>query len=122
MKISVARNQIAVKSLETFLNDQLDLTLRFSHGFAEHTVVTGVEGGRETSSPTRFVWSGVPGTSLLNPDDSQPFAGTAAVSSNLDTLAISAGAYAVDTVKFNRQWTLSAESAGTVSIHITTNR
>jgi catecholate siderophore receptor len=105
-EISVARNQIAVKSLETFLNDQLDLTLRFRTGFAEHTVVTGVEGGRETSSPTRFVWSGVPGTSLLNPDDSQPFAGTAAVSSNVDTLAISAGAYAVDTVKFNRQWNL----------------
>ncbi len=105
-EISVARNQIAVKSLETFLNDQLDLTLRFRTGFAEHTVVTGVEGGRETSSPTRFVWSGVPGSSLLNPDDSQPFAGTAAVSSNVDTLAISAGAYAVDTVKFNRQWNL----------------
>jgi catecholate siderophore receptor len=105
-EISVNRNQIAVKSLETSLNDQLDLTLRFRTGFAEHTVVTGLEGGRETSSPRRLAWSGVPGTSLLNPDESQAFAGTATVSSNANALAISFGAYAVDTVKLNRQWNL----------------
>jgi catecholate siderophore receptor len=105
-EILVTRNQIAVKSLETFLNDQLDLTLRFHTGFAEHTLVAGVEGGRETSSPTRFAWSGVPGTSLLNPDQSQAFGGTAAVSSNVNTLAVDLGAYAVDTVKLNRQWNL----------------
>jgi catecholate siderophore receptor len=104
--ISVARNQIAAASLETYLGDQLDLTFRFRTGFAEHTVVAGVEGGRETSSPTRFVWSGVPGTSLLHPDEHQPFRGTATVSSNVNTLATSFGAYAVDTVKLNRQWNL----------------
>ena len=104
--ISVARNQIAVESLETYLGDQLDLTFRFRTGFAEHTVATGVEGGRETSSPTRFLWSGVPGTSLLNPDQNQPFSGTSTVSSNVNTLAISFGAYAVDTVKLNRQWSV----------------
>ncbi len=104
--IDVTRNQIAVESLETLLDDQLDLTLRFKTGPVEHTLVTGVEGGRETSSPTRFAWSGVPGTSLLNPDESQAFAGTSLPSSNVDTLAISFGAYAVDTVKLNRQWNL----------------
>jgi catecholate siderophore receptor len=106
--ISVTRNQIAALSLETYLGDQLDLTFRFRTGFAEHTVVTGVEGGRETSSPIRFAWSGVPGTSLLNPDENQPFSGTSAVSSNVNTLAISFGAYAVDTVKLNRQWSVIA--------------
>jgi catecholate siderophore receptor len=105
-EISVTRNQIAVQSTETFLNDQLDLTLRFRTGFAEHTVVTGVEGGRETSSPIRFAWSRVPGTNLLNPNEHQAFTGTAAVSSNVDALAISFGAYAVDTVKLSRQWNL----------------
>lgn len=104
--ISVTRNQIAVQSLETYLGDQLDLTFRFRTGFAEHTVVTGVEGGRETSSPTRFAWSGVPGTSLLDPDENQAFSGTSSVSSNVNTLAISFGAYAVDTVKLNRQWSV----------------
>ncbi len=104
--ISVTRNQIAAQSLETYLGDQLDLTLRFRTGSAEHTVVTGVEGGRETSSPVRFAWSGVPGTSLLNPDENQPFSGTAVVSSDVKTLGISFGAYAVDTVKLNYQWSV----------------
>ena len=104
--ISVTRNQIAVQSLETYLGDQLDLTFRFRTGFAEHTVVTGVEGGRETSSPIRFAWSGVPGTGLLSPDENQAFSGTAAVSSDVKTMAISFGAYAVDTVKLNHQWSV----------------
>jgi len=104
--ISVNRNEIAVKSLETYLGDQLDLTFRFRTGFAEHTIVTGVEGGRETSSPMRFLWSGVPGTSLLNPDENQKFSGTAAVSSDVKTLAISFGAYAIDTIKFSREWSV----------------
>jgi catecholate siderophore receptor len=104
--ISVTRNQIAAASLETYLGNQLDLTFRFQTGFLEHAVVAGVEGGRETSSPTRFLWSGVPGTSLLHPDENQPFVGTATVSSNVNTLATSFGAYAVDTVKLNRHWNL----------------
>src|SRR5262249_7536518 len=102
--ISVTRNQIAAQSLETYLGEQLDLTLRFRTGFVEHTVVTGVEGGRETSSPVRFAWSGVPGTNLLNPDQNQQFSGVSAVYSNVNTLANGFAAYLVDTVKVNRQW------------------
>jgi catecholate siderophore receptor len=104
--ISVTRNEIAVQSLETYLGDQLDLTFRLRTGFAEHTVVTGVEGGRESSSPMRFVWSGVPGTGLLNPDENQPFSGAATVSSDVKAMAISFGAYAIDTVKLSRQWSV----------------
>lgn len=103
-EIDVTRNQIAVNSLETFLDDQLDATVRFKTGFAEHTLVAGVEGGRETSSPTRFGWTGVPTTSLLNPDEHQPFTGSATVTSNVNTLATSFGAYVVDTVKLGRNW------------------
>ena len=51
----------------------------------------------------RFAWSGVPGTSLLDPDNQQAFSGTSAVSSDVKALAISFGAYAVDTVKLNRK-------------------
>ena len=102
--INVTRNQIAVSSLETFLDDQLDATVRFKTGLAEHTLVAGVEGGRETSSPTRFGWTGVPGTSLLDPDEQQPFAGTVAATSDVHALAISFGAYVVDNVKLGRKW------------------
>ena len=100
--INVTRNQIAVNSLETFLSDQLDATFDFNTGSLKHTVVAGVEGGRETSSPTRFAWSGVPGTSLLNPDESQPFSGTSAISSDVHAISISVGAYAVDTIRVGR--------------------
>ncbi len=102
--INVTRNQIAVDSLETYLGDQLDLTMPFRTGFAQHSVVAGVEGGRETSSPTRFAWTGVPGTSLLNPDENQQFVGTSVANSNVNTLATSFGMYAVDTVKLSRKW------------------
>jgi catecholate siderophore receptor len=100
--INVTRNQIAVNSLETFLDDQLDATFDFNTGFLKHSLVAGVEGGRETSSPTRYAWTGVPGTSLLEPDESQPFSGTAAVSSDVHAISISVGAYAVDTVRLGR--------------------
>jgi catecholate siderophore receptor len=100
--ISITRNQIAVSSLETFLDDQLDASFLFNTGAIRHSLVAGVEGSRETSSPTRFAWSNVPGTSLLDPDEHQPFSGTPAVSSDVNALSISFGAYVVDTMKFGR--------------------
>src|SRR5262249_2021994 len=80
-QIQITRNQITVDSLETYLGDQLDLTMRFNTGFAKHTLVAGVEGGRETSSPIRFTFAGVPTTSLLHPDKNQAFTGTRSVTS-----------------------------------------
>src|SRR5262249_8688889 len=100
--LNVARNQIAVSSLETFLNDQLDTSFLFSTWGIKHALVVGVEGSRETSSPTRFGWANVPGTSLLDPDENQPFVGTRTVTSDVNAISISFGAYAVDTVKFGR--------------------
>ena len=50
-QIGVLRNQIAVNSTETFLQDQADVIIKFNTGSLRHTVVAGAEGGRETSSP-----------------------------------------------------------------------
>jgi catecholate siderophore receptor len=101
-QIGVIRNQIAVNSTETFLQDQADVTMKFRTGSLRHTVVTGVEGGRETSSPyrQRFNLATVPTTNLLHPDTSQRFAGIVPQSGITDThaTAISVGAYAIDTV------------------------
>jgi catecholate siderophore receptor len=101
-QIGVIRNQIAVDSTETFLQDQADVTMKFNTGSLRHTVVTGVEGGRETSSPfrQRFNLATVPKTNLLHPDTSQPFAGIVPQSGITDThaIAISVGAYAIDTI------------------------
>ena len=101
-QIGVIRNQIAVNSTETFLQDQADVIMKFNTGSVRHTVVTGVEGGRETSSPfrQRFNLATVPKTNLLHPDTSQPFAGIVPSTGITDThaTAISVGAYAIDTV------------------------
>jgi catecholate siderophore receptor len=102
--IDVVRNQIAVKSTETFLQDQLDLTGKFSTGFIDHSLVGGLEVGRETSDPTRFTWTGVPGTSLLSPDEEDNFAGERTIRSQVKTTATTLGLYAVDTLKLSDHW------------------
>ncbi len=105
--IDVDRNQIAVNSLETFLQDQTDITFNFRTGAIGHAFVAGVEAGRETSAPTRFTFSNVPGTSLIDPDEAQPFAGDAAVRSITSADAISIGTYAIDTLRLGQHWELT---------------
>ncbi|HVX66491.1 MAG TPA: TonB-dependent siderophore receptor [Bryobacteraceae bacterium] len=105
--ISVNRNQITVDSVESYFDDQLDVTAQFETGFLRHSLVTGVEAGRETSDPTRFRYTGVPTTNLLNPDPDQTFAGIAATTSQADATAVSAAGYVLDTVKLGRKWALT---------------
>ena len=104
--ITVTRNQIAVSSLETLFANQLDLTARIGSGFVKHVLVAGIEAARETSSPRRFTFTGVPGTSLLHPDTEQPFAGASTVTSRVRTAAVSFGAYVLETLKLGRKWDL----------------
>jgi catecholate siderophore receptor len=96
--IVVTRHQIAVSSVESFLQNQLDATARIQTGAVQHTLVAGIELGRETSDPTRPAFTGVPGTSLLHPDEHQPFSGSSTIASRVRTTALSAGVYALDTV------------------------
>jgi catecholate siderophore receptor len=102
----VTRNQIAVNSVETYFDDQLDLTAAFGTGFLRHTVVTGVEAGKETSDPTRPKFTNVPTTSLLDPDPWQTFSGTETISSIVHTTAYSVGVYAIDTIQLSNKWQL----------------
>jgi catecholate siderophore receptor len=97
-QIFVTRNQIAAESTETFLQNQLDATFEFNTGKLGHTLVSGIEVGRETSDPIRRQYSGVPTTSLLRPDPRDEFAGTASVSSRVEATSSTFAAYALDTV------------------------
>ena len=106
-QIVVRRNQLAGRSTETMLQNQVDAVAHFDTGPVSHALVTGVEAGRETSDPTRFAWTGVPTTSLLNPDTNQAFAGTSAVSSELRSTATTVGLFAVDTLSLGEQWDVS---------------
>jgi len=106
-QIQINRNEITVQSEETALDDQLDLLGHFNTGGIGHSITMGIEGIRETSDPTRFTWSGVPTTSLLNPDPYQPFSGTATVSSVVSTTAYTAAAYLLDAAKLSNKWELT---------------
>jgi len=102
--LTVFRNEITGSSAETFLEDQADMTSRFHTWFVDHTLVTGVEIGRQTSDPSRYTYSGVPTTNLLTPNPDQPFTGTANLTSQVGTTAYTQGVYAIDTLKLDSHW------------------
>ncbi len=104
--ITVTRNQLNVDSTETMLDDQLDATFHFDTGFIRHTAVAGLEGIRETSDPTRNTITGVPTTNLLDPDESQPYAGSSAPNTRVEVTALTLGAYALDTMHLGSKFDL----------------
>jgi catecholate siderophore receptor len=105
--IAITRHEIGVNSVESFLDEQLDATAHIETGSIKHTLVSGIEAGRETSNPERPTWSNVPGTSLLNPDPNQQLTGTAVITSNVHTTSITAAAYALDTMKLGKKWSIT---------------
>ncbi len=107
-QITVNRNIIAVKSTETFLQNQSDVTVRFETGPLRHVLVAGVEAGQESSSPVRFTYAGVPSTNLLNPNGNQPFLASATIASITNSRVNEVAGYAIDTIKLGEQWDLTA--------------
>jgi catecholate siderophore receptor len=105
--MTVNRHEIGVNSVESFLDDQLDLVTRFQTAGIAHTLVSGVEASRETSDPTRPTYTNVPTTSLVDPDPAQPFAGTATITSQVITTAVSVAAYVLDTARMGEHWELT---------------
>ncbi|HSM80026.1 MAG TPA: TonB-dependent receptor, partial [Bryobacteraceae bacterium] len=105
--IQVNRHEIGVNSVETNLDEQLDLMAHFRTGLLRHNFITGVEVGRETSDPTRPTYSNVPTTSLLNPNPYQPLSGTVAITSRVQTSAFSQAVYALDTISIGSKLDLS---------------
>jgi len=103
----VNRHEIAVNSVESYLDNQLDMTAHFKTAGVEHTLVAGIEGSRETSDPTCPTITGDPTTSLLNPVDTQPYSGIAPITSQVKTTALSVAAYVLDTVKVGKHWDLT---------------
>ena len=104
--LEVARNEISVKSTETFLDNQTDVVAHFDTFGLKHTFVSGLEAIRETSDPTRFNYR-APDTSLLNPDFRQQLLPDPTVRSQVDDTATSVGVYALDTVSLGRHWQAS---------------
>ena len=108
----VNRNQIQVKSVEGMLWDQTEMSARFETAGVSHNFLAGAEGGQETSNPIRYSYTikkvnTVPETTLLNPDEHQPFSGTGYITSVVHTKAKSLGLYFIDTMKLGRLFELS---------------
>ena len=110
--ILVNRNQLNIKSVEGELWDQTEASFRFKVAGLRHTLVTGVEGGQEISNPIRTSYTinnlnTVPSATLVDPNTSQPFGGTAYVTSVVHTKSKSVGLYFIDTMKLGRLFEVS---------------
>jgi catecholate siderophore receptor len=106
--VAVSRNIFGGNSTETMIWDQADMTLHFDTGPVQHSVVAGIEGGRETSKPEFDNSSGVPTVPLFNPDPHLPFVAASTFPRfKADTTGTSFGVYAIDTVKLSEQWELN---------------
>ena len=103
-QISVYRYVFAGPSDEELLTTQALARLDLGSGRVRHAVVTGLEWSSEESAPTFSFGNGVPGTSLLYPDTTQPFSGTLdrriVANTESETLAV----FALDTLKFGEAW------------------
>lgn len=107
--ITVDRNVFKGESDETMLQAQSDIVARFSTGAIAHSLVAGIEAGRETSAPTFGFGTGVPGTNLLSPNEGETFSATGtAPRLKADTLGSSVAVYALDTLKIGESWELIA--------------
>ena len=105
--IAVTPHELGAWSTESYLDEQLDLTARFNTGFLKHTLITGIEGGKETSDPTRPTWTNLATTPLLNPDPTRPLVGTSTITSVVHTTSLSVAAYLLDTIQLGKHWDLT---------------
>jgi outer membrane receptor for monomeric catechols len=107
-QIAVTRYVFAGTSDETLFTTQAVARIDLDVGRVQHALVTGVEWSRETSAPLFAFGIGVPGTSLLDPDSTQPLSAT-----SLDPRIVAAtdarttALFALDTLKFSEQWQLT---------------
>ena len=116
--ILVNRNQIQVKSVESDLWEQTELTSHFKVLGIRNELTGGAEGGQEISNPIRYSYTikaagaafavnTVPSTTLLNPNPGQVFGGTGYVTSIVHTKADSYGLYFINTMHLGRRFDLS---------------
>ncbi|OGB26730.1 MAG: hypothetical protein A3I66_13390 [Burkholderiales bacterium RIFCSPLOWO2_02_FULL_57_36] len=89
------------------LFNQTDLIAKFDTGAIKHTLITGVEIGRESYENQRYDWTGESNQSLTNPVYGPMPAGAARSRIDFtDNSANTFAAYVNDTVALNKQWKL----------------
>jgi len=106
-QVQVARNMWQGFSTESLGTEQAEVTAKLDTGPISHTVVAGVEADWENSTPLFQNTTGVPTVSLVSPQH-LPFTGNVFSRLYAATPATSYAAYAVDVMKLDEQWELTA--------------
>jgi len=102
--VNVSRNVFEGYSTDRFTQNQTDLTSKFSSGGLGHTLVTGLEVGREEPNPVYITNVDPPTTNLANP---QPQSYSVAQSYKrlaAHTRADTLGLYVLDTIRISERW------------------
>jgi catecholate siderophore receptor len=96
-QIVVSRTGVQRDQTDTSVFNTTELVYKFSTWGLKHTLVTGVEAGHETNDVTRWGFSGVPNTTLDDPNNFSSLAGMGRAK-NFDgsSDATSVGVFAVD--------------------------
>ncbi len=103
---TATRHEIGVNSTETYLDEQADVVAHVETGPIRHTLMGGIEAGRETSAPTRPAYT-APGTSLFDPDPTQSLNPGVTIASKVQDAAISESGYVLDTASIGKHWQLT---------------
>jgi len=106
--IQVDRAIIDGVSTDRLVDEDINLVTRFDMGSVKHSLVTGFEYVHQSVDPRRIepTWVDVPGTSLVNPQNSGPFPGTGTTGTEVNATVDTLSAYIIDTMKIGPDWTL----------------
>jgi catecholate siderophore receptor len=109
--ILVYRDRPSSEGLQTYFTDHTDVTGRFDTGSLTHTVISGVEVGRQTTDFVRFDNGfegpdGIAPTPLLSPDAGETAPDQHTIVSRPNTTSDMIGVYATDQVRLTPQWSL----------------
>ena len=106
--ITVTRTVFQGYGTASFAEDQTDLTTRIRTGAISHAIATGIEVGRENPQTTYITNVGAPSTSLAQPTV-QPYSVAQSYTAlDAQTVARSAGVYALDTLQWGKHLQLLA--------------
>ena len=106
--IEAERVEIDGVSNERDVDNDINLQWKGSDGPFDNKVVLGFEYLHQSADPRRAEpsWTGVPSTSLLHPDQGDPFTGFGYTSIIVNSHADTYSEYLTDTLKIGKQWTV----------------
>jgi catecholate siderophore receptor len=108
--IEAQRVEIDGVSTERDVDEDINLQWKADAGPFENKLVGGFEYVHQSGDPRRIEpsWEGVPSTSLLHPDQGDPFSGFGVTSILVNGTVDTYSGYLIDTLKMGKNWLLVA--------------